>query len=271
MNKQQYHPFPYYDLIKEGSRIVSFPLDFEDYCFFIYPGRLFGDRYIYDKARHLRVKDIVFERFGPVSGDIIHKAGMAFALRKAKKRDLFLHPELHLDAMALSYEMIQSISVPLLEKTIGHGFTSVVFGHGDDLVIKEPYNGFSLCEMTFYQHQMSNPLSVFPKVIYVSEKEVVMERLLVDTPQLDEYRKCIRKYIDHRFSEEVGYRTLKMEIDVSDSNFRSFVQRVMEGFRAIFNVSAIGDLTAENLGERRDTGEVVLIDPLDGRMIKEWG
>jgi hypothetical protein len=262
--------YPYYELTSNTEVISNLPLSFSEYSFFLFPGRLKGDKYEYDAIEHAKLRRRMEDTFGISNADIMHKAGMMFACHKVPKYDLFLHPEEHLEAIQYSYEKMHRISMSTISRAIGHGFTSIVFEYGTQYVIKEAYEEFSPCELYFWDFQMKNSLSIFPKAFYVSDKMIVLERLFTDTPIIGLYRQWIHEYIEHVFEKEVGFRIIKKNILKQDAPFKDFLDSIMKGFNTILGVTTIGDLTCENIAERVETEEIVLLDPLDGKTIKEW-
>lgn len=246
------------------------PLSFEEYCVFLYPGRLYGNQYRYSIDLHQKYVNKMSSVYGTKGADLIHKIGLSYSYKRATKKELFTAPEKHLDAIRYSYERIQVLPLYYLTESIGFGFTGIVFQKDDNTVIKQSYDCFCPLERRLYYYLQRQFLPVFPRVYSVTENYVVMEKLDTDSQRIDLYRGWIKKYIEHKFIEEIGYREIKGEIAVEDQEFKDFVNELRKAFLQVFGIDTIGDLTPSNIGERLSSGEIVLFDPIDGLLAKQF-
>ena len=159
---------------------------------------------------------------------------------------------------------------------LGAGGYGVTFNYSKTKIEKVSYIGFSKNEYRFYEYLSKNYIPVFPKVYDLEKDQVIMEKLLVDTPKVNEYKEYISKYI---YKEEklnprdpiirnVYWDEVERELG-KNHPFYKFLLNVKSGIKKIFNVDDIGDLTKTNIGERIGTGEIVFFDPIGGLIAME--
>ena len=247
-----------------NNTIGSLPLSIEEYLYLLYPGHLIGNNYVYDKDVHRRLLEKLSCFYNAKTANLIHKIGMAYSLQIASKKDLFIDPWKHIDAIEYSYNSICSLPVEIFDKVLGVGFNGMVFEYDKDKVIKIAINNFPNPELVLFQYQKVNNLAIFPQIYTVSENYVVMERLLTSSTKLNRFNDYIKEYIKINFLEEISYRTLNTNIEQLPQEFRSFVEELQFSLQKVFNYPSIGDIKIENIGERESTGEIVIFDPIGG-------
>lgn len=244
--------------------IGELPLTISEYAQLLFPGKLYGNQYIYDKKAHNELLDKLSFHYPSNGANFIHKAGMAFALCYATKKELFTEPEKYYRAIEKSYHRVCELQLDLLNKIIGVGFTGMVFDFDRDTIVKISFNKLKEKEVEFWNYQKSHSNPIFPHINYVDEDIVIMERLLTQSENLDTYRLYIGKYVKINYIEEISYRTLNTEVGQLPDDFCNFITNIQDAFYDAFNIRSIGDLKIENLGERHSTGQIVMFDPIGG-------
>lgn len=253
------------EIIKEPSQTISeLPLTNQEYARLLFPGKLYGNRYFYDKDAHSLLVNKLASSFHQKGADFIHKAGMAFALTCATKNELFTVPEQHYDAIEYSLSCICRLPLEFITKSLGVGFTGVVFDFDEQNVVKIAFNKLKDKDIEFWNYQIKCPQSCFPKITYVDKDFVIMEKLITKSKKLDLYKTYIEKYVNLNFLQEISFRTLNAPIEELPVDFRKFVTTIRQSMSDAFDISCIGDLKIENLGQRASTGEIVLFDPIGG-------
>lgn len=247
-----------------SNTIGTLPISIEEYLYLLYPGRLIGNKYVYDKNKHSRLLEKLSCFYNAKSANLIHKIGMAYSLQIASQKDLFTDPRKHIDAIEYSYNSICSLPVEILDKVLGFGYNGMVFEYDEEKVIKIAINNFPNTELAFFQYQKIHNRAIFPKIFSISDNYVIMERLLTSSAKLNRFNDYIKEYIKLNFLEEISYRTLNTNIEQLPQEFRSFVEELQISLQEIFNFPSIGDIKIENIGERESTGKVVIFDPVGG-------
>ncbi len=252
-------------IIKEPSKTISeLPLTNQEYARLLFPGKLNGNNYFYDKDAHGLLVNKLASRFHQKGADFIHKAGMAFALTRATKNELFTVPEQHYDAIEYSLSCICRLPLEFITRSLGVGFTGVVLDYDEQNVVKIAYNKLKNKDIELWNYQIKNPQSCFPKITYVDKDFVIMEKLITKSKKLVLYKTYIDKYIKLNFLEEISFRTLNAPVEELPTDFRKFVTAIRQSMSNVFNISCIGDLKIENLGQRASTGAIVMFDPIGG-------
>ena len=244
--------------------IGDIPLSIEDYSFFLFPGKLHGNQYIYDKKRHSDLFNKLANIYTYMGAQFIHKSGIAFSLEKATKKDLFINPEKHISAIKYSYEKECSQPIELFNKAIGIGFTGLTFEYDEKQVIKVAFSRFKENELVFWNYQKNNNLPCFPYTSYVDSIVVIREKVLTKTDKLSRFKSYIEKHVILNYLEEISYRTINTPLEELPHEFQSFVLSIQNSLYDIFNIKCIGDLKIENIGERIHTREIVMFDPIGG-------
>lgn len=252
-------------IIKEPSKTISeLPLTNQEYAKLLFPGKLNGNKYYYDKDAHCLLVNKLASRFHQKGADFIHKAGIAFALIIATKNELFTVPEQHYDAIEYSLNCICSLPLEFVTKSLGAGFTGVVFDYDEQNVVKIAYNRLKNKDIELWNYQIKYPQSCFPKITYIDKDFVIMEKLITKSPKLDLYKTYIDKFVKLNFLEEISFRTLNATVEELPADFAKFVTAIRQSMSDVFDISCIGDLKIENLGQRASTGEIVMFDPIGG-------
>lgn len=253
------------EIIKEPSKTINeLPLTDHEYARLLFPGKLYGNSYFFDKDSHRLLVNKLASSFHQNDADFIHKAGMAFALARATKNELFTVPEKHYDAIEYSLSCICRLPLEFITKSLGVGFTGVVFDYDEQNVVKIAFNKLKNKDIEFWNYQMKYPQSCFPKITYVDKDFVIMEKLITKSKKLDLYKTFIEKYVKLNFLQEISFRTLNAPIEELPVDFRKFVNAVRQSMSDAFDICCIGDLKIENLGQRASTGEIVMFDPIGG-------
>lgn len=252
-------------IIKEPNKTIGeLPLTTQEYAKLLFPGKLHGNSYLYDKDAHRLLVNQLASSFQQKGADFIHKAGMAFALAYATKNELFTAPEQHYDAIEYSLRCICDLPLEIITKAIGVGFTGMVFNYDEQNVVKIAFNKLKNKDIELWNYQIKCPQSCFPQITYVDNDFVIMEKLITMSEQLDKYKILIAKYVQMNFLQEISFRTLNTPIEELPTEFRRFVAHVRQSMFDVFGISCIGDLKIENLGQRASTGEIVMFDPIGG-------
>ena len=253
------------EIISAPNQIIGqLPLTFEEYAFLLFPGKLYGDRYVYDRAKHKSVMNKLATEISDKGAQFVHKAGMAYALKITSKRDLFIEPKKHIDALKYSYEMICTQPVELYTKAIGFGFTGMVFKYERNKVVKIAYNNIKENEYILWNYQKENRRTCFPEIHYVDKDIVIMEEVKTTSDKLMRFKSYIDKYVSLNFMEEISYRTLNSPIESLPCEFQQFINEIQTSLYKVFNIKCIGDIKIENIGQRFSTGEIVMFDPIGG-------
>lgn len=250
-------------------KINNLPLSCEDFFHFLFPGKLIGDKYVYDMEEYENKREKLVSVFGDKEAEIIHSAGMALAFNYASKKKLYLEPEKCLHVISKIYADITNLPIETLTKPIGAGYTGLVFMYSSNKVIKLMFNSFNTNELKYFSFQIKKRKPLFPEIFDYGNDYMIMEKLEMSTFKLFEFREGIKKYIIQIPIGEQSYRevnplyknSLPMEIE-------KYLSSIRYEFKEIFGISSIGDLKDTNIGERSSTGEFVYFDPI-GSLIKE--
>lgn len=253
------------EIISAPNQIIGdLPLTFEEYAFLLFPGKLYGNSYVYDKAKHKSVMNKLATEISANGAQFVHKAGMAYALKITSKRDLFIEPQKHIDALKYSYEKICTQPVELYTKAMGMGFTGMVFRYDRNKVAKIAYNNIKENEYVLWNYQKVNRHTCFPEIHYVDKEVVIMEEVETTSDKLMRFKSYIDKYVSLNFLEEISYRTLNSPIESLPDEFQKFIYDIQKNLYKVFDIRCIGDMKIENIGERLATGEIVMFDPIGG-------
>lgn len=247
-----------------NRKIGNLPISFAEYAYLLFPGKLYGNNYIYDKTKHKEILHKLSIIYTGKGAQLIHKAGMAYSLEMASKKDLFVEPQQHYKAIEYSYTKVCNLPLELTYKTIGIGFTSIVFDYAPNKIIKIAFNKFNKFEIDFFKYQKKHNVSAFPYIYSISSNMVVMEKLLTQSIRLTRFKSYISTFVKINYLEEISYRTLNTELNKLPEEFKSFVSQIQKTFQKIFLISSIGDLKIENIGEREASHEIVMFDPIGG-------
>lgn len=252
-----------------SKKIDKLPLSPNEFFYFLFPGKLNGNIYVYDKKEYQAKRKKLISLFGDKETEIIHSAGMAFLMNYVSKKRLYTEPDSCLKYIDNTYKAIIELPIEILTKSIGAGYTGVVFTYQVNKIIKLMYNSFIPNELKFFSFQKMNQEVIFPKIYDYNNDFIIMEKLETDTQHLIHFRKKIRKYIIQRTLGELSYREVNSVFKNSlPTEIASFLSCIRREFIKIFGVSSIGDLKDSNIGERTETGELVYFDPIGG-IIKE--
>lgn len=253
------------DYFNNANDIIGcLPISFEEYIQFVFPGHLQENNYIYDKEKHNLLFQKVANGLSIKAANIIHKAGIAFSYEKASKKNLFINPMNHIDAIRYSYDKICSLPKDILTEALGSGISGIVLSFDKNKVIKVLYNKLSSNEYLLYEYQQKKCLSIFPFIYYFDEDVVIMEKLITKTEKCSRFERYIEKYVIINFIEEISYRSLNTDNEFMPQEFSEFVRNIRTALNTIFEIDCIGDLKLENIGERPLTGEIVMFDPVGG-------
>ena len=253
------------EIIKEPSKTIGeLPLTNQEYARLLFPGKLYGNSYLYDKDAHTLLVNKLASSFQQKGADFIHKAGMAFALTRATKNELFTAPEQHYDAIEYSLRCICKFPLEFITKSLGFGFTGVVFDYDEQNVVKIAFSKLKNKDIELWNYQIQNPQSCFPIIMYVDNDFVIMEKLVNKSKKLNLYKTYIEKYVKLNYLQEISFRSLTASIEELPLDFRKFVTSIRQSMLDVFDISCIGDLKIENLGQRASNEEIVMFDPIGG-------
>ena len=253
------------EIIKEPSKTISeLPLTNQEYARLLFPGKLCDNSYLYDKDAHTLLVNKLASRFHQKGADFIHKAGIAFALTRATKNELFTVPEQHYDAIEYSLSCICRLPLEFITKSLGFGYTGVVFDYDEKTVVKIAFSKLKDKDIELWRYQIQNPQSCFPIITYVDKEFVIMEKLVTKSKKLNLYKTFIEKYVKLNYLQEISFRSLTASIEELPLDFRKFVTSIRQSMLDVFDISCIGDLKIENLGQRASNEEIVMFDPIGG-------
>ncbi len=247
--------------------ITNIPLSIEEYSYYLFPGTLVGDTYIYDKEKHCAIRSKLANALGEKTAEIIHKMGSALTYHKATKYQLFVNPHEHIDAFMYSFMELCSLPQKLFNSALGVGFTGIVFDYEPGKVIKLSFNGFTENELLLYKYQIKNKSKLFPYIHYYDHEILIMEKLRMNSPKLNTFREYVDNFIEIRFIKEHSYRVIKNSYNMP-SELLDFILQTRNVFETIYSIRSIGDLKGTNIGERIDNGDVVYFDPIGSLIVK---
>ena len=251
------------------NTINKLPLNPNDFFYFLFPGKLNENFYTYDKNEYKEKRNVLLSVFGDSGAEILHNIGMAFALKYESKKKFYTEPNSCFKYIDDIYKEILKLPMEILTKSIGVGYTGVVFPYQDKKVVKLMFNTLIENEIKFLSFQKKNRRVLFPEIYEYTKDFIVMEKLETKSRKLLKIREEIQKCIVQKTICEVSYR----EVNPKFMNCLSFeleklIQDIRKEFVDIFKISSIGDLKGSNIGERLSTGEIVYFDPI-GVLIKE--
>jgi len=264
-----------YRWIEEIPKIDPLPLTFEEYIRLIFPIK-FVNGYI-EKDYPLDLFDKLDKYYGKSGiGKIIMKIGFGIAISQfPEDRSIHIdfdysHDKIFKKAVDYSWEKIQRIPKRYITKSLGAGGYGLAFDYPGGKIEKISYRGFTDAERTFYAYLKKHPkISIFPKIYTFEDDQVIMEKLILDSPKVDQYKKWIKTYIEKvpRSNPRLpNIRKPLWEKMISelgeDHEFTKFVREIEFEVGKIFGQKNIGDLTISNIGERKGTGEIVFFDPI---------
>ena len=264
-----------YRWIKEMSKIDPLPISFEEYPRLIFPVK-FVNGYI-EKNWDNELLERLDKYYGkPGIGKIITKIGFGIAIsqfpedRNIKIEFDYPNDKIFKKAVDYSWEKIQRIPKRYITQSLGAGAYGIAFDYPGGKIEKISYRGFTGAEKTFYGYLKKHPrISIFPKIYAFEEDQVIMEKLILDSPKVQQYKGWIKEYIEKvpRSNPRLPNvrRPLwdKMESELGkDHEFTRFVRRVESEIEKIFGHRSIGDLSTSNIGERKGSGEIVFFDPI---------
>lgn len=253
------------DFITDNNDVIGcLPISFDEYIYFLFPGNLTGNNYNYDKEKHCLLFQKVVNYFSYKAANLIHKSGIAFSFEKATKKQLFINPLNHIDAIKYSYNKVCSLPKQILSKIVGAGFTGLVLKYDNDRVIKILYNNICDKEYLFYKYQINNNLSIFPHVYFFNDNTIIMEKLITESEKLSLFKEYIERYVQMNFLEDISYRTLNTELESLPQDFRFFINDIRTALNDIYDINCIGDLKIDNIGIRPVSNEIVIFDPVGG-------
>lgn len=182
-----------------------------------------------------------------------------------------------LDAINKSWLDLQKLPKRYLFSNIGAGSFGICFDYPGGKVEKISYAGFRPAEYKFYEALYKNSAkynNVFPKIYTLEKDQVIMEKLLINTPKCKKYGEWIKKYTTEihdpggRSLKEVDWDKLKEELGIKHE-FYIFLKQIESGLKDIFGIKTIGgDLRPSNIGERKGTGEIIFFDPANGLLME---
>lgn len=209
------------------------------------------------------------------AGKLLCKIGAAYAIDQFPedrnlKIDLNYNDKYFKKAIDYSWDKIQRIPKRYITKALGAGVYGIAFNYPGNKIEKISFRGFRDSELKFYGYLKKNKdLPIFPKVYSLEDDQVIMERLLLDTPKVEKWKRYIDEYIEKvpktnpRLPTEKKARWDKIMSELGEKHeFTIFVRSVESGLEKIFGVKTVGDLTKSNIGERKGTGEIVFFDPI---------
>lgn len=251
------------------KKINHLPLLPEDFFYFLFPGKLEGKFYNYDKSEYQRKRNILVTKFGDQETEIIHSAGMALSFKFASKKEFYSEPEKCLRFIEEIYNEIIQLPIETITRPIGAGYTGLVFEYSSNQVIKLMYNSFIPNELKYFSYQKQHNKKIFPKIYEYSNDYVIMEKLQTNSQYLQEFREKIQKYIIQRPLGELSYREVNPTFEHKlPEEFRNYLSCIRNEFVEIFGISSIGDLKDTNIGQRFSSNKLVFFDPI-GALIKE--
>ena len=264
-----------YRWIEDLPKLEPLPLSFEEYIRLIFPIKFVNGFIEKDYPQDLFEK--LDRHYGkPGVGKIIMKIGFGIAISQfPEDRNIHIDFDYNRDkifkkAVDYSWEKIQRIPKRYITKSLGAGGYGLAFNYPGGKIEKISYRGFTNAEKTFYTYLKKHPkISIFPKIYTFEEDQVIMEKLILDTPKVQKYKDWIREYIEKtprsnpRLPNLRKPRWEKMNAELGeDHEFTKFVHTVEIEIEKIFGHRTIGDLTTSNIGERKGTGEIVFFDPI---------
>lgn len=263
-----------YDILKKlcdnpFQKINYLPLSPKEFFYFLFPGKLEGKFYIYDKSEYQLKYNILVREFGEHETEIIHSAGMALSFKYASKRELYSDPENCLRFIDEIYNEIIKLPIETITKPIGAGYTGLVFDYSSNQVIKLMYNSFIPNELKYLSFQKQERKVIFPEIIEYGNDYAIMEKVNTNTQRLSNFRQKIRKYIIQQPLGELSYREVNPIFKNNlPQDFEKYLSCIRREFFEMFGINSIGDLKDTNIGERFSSEELVFFDPI-GALIKE--
>lgn len=249
--------------------IGRLPISTEKFAKFLFPGKLNGDFYKYDKKMHKNLCDEVAMLIGERRMNIIHKMGMMLACDMTSKLTMFTEPSNHLSIFDDIMDILSFTPIWIFDDAIGHGFTGSVYDYDENNVIKIFYTKLNNAERQWVNFQIMNNLQIFPYIKEWGENYVIMEKLSTFDSDLSEIRQLIESTTAHMFEQEVGYRILNNNYIIAPMWYKTFINKICLAMTHCFGINTIGDLTVSNVAIRPSTKEIVLMDPIDGLLSKK--
>jgi hypothetical protein len=261
--------------IKEIKSIDPLPMTVEEYSIFLFHESDVKKIFPSVKLQESFQKELCerlnrFYNF-PKAAYILRKIGIGFTFAafgletKMNFLPIYGEDKRFTELINYSWSRINHIPKRYLFSSIGVGGTGIAFDYPGNKVEKISFNGFAPDELHFYSYLKKNPIEIFPKIYDISSDQVIMEKLITDSPKLDRYKKFIKSYI-HKLNplgtkREILWDDLYKDLG-ENHEFILFLNRVIEGMYKIFGRKTIGDLTRNNIAERQKTGEIVYFDPV---------
>lgn len=172
------------------------------------------------------------------------------------------------DAIKYSYDKLQKLPKRYITDSVGNGAYGIIFNYPGNKIEKISFLGFTPNEYKFYNYLKNNPTSIFPKIYDLEKDQVIMEKLNTETPKVSKCGEYIKKYIIKEDTDG-GYKKRYpdwklMEEELGKSYwFYKFIKDIEKELYKIFGIKIVGDLLADNIGERTN-GDLVYFDPIGG-------
>ena len=270
--------------IKELRTIDPLPMTVEEYSIFLFhspkmlsKAQKFSPRYSLKLDKHEELVNRVNKFYKTErAADLLIKVGMSYArsyhnFTKWPCRDFlpdYGRDKEYTEEINYSWDKINHIPKRYIFDSLGFGYCGVVFDYPFNKIEKINFNNFSEDEYKFYDYLRKNPISVFPKIYDLEKDQVIMEKLVTDSPKVKKFVELLNETRDLYCDETQHVDLNKFEKGADkNSEFYKFVKDCVNGLYKIFGRRTLGDFHGPNIAERPRTGEIVYFDPVGGRLI----
>lgn len=255
---------------KELKKIEELPINFSDYSTLL---ELNMKKKIND-PEYVRISDIVNSYYrSPNASKALCKIGLGLfgSWCFENKINPFTLKD-RTGGFRFSYNHIQKLPKRYIIDSLGAGGFGVCFDYPFNRVEKISFKGFTNLELKFYEFQKKTPLPIFPKVYTLEPDQVVMEKLIVDSPKIRECKELIEEYTDKIQSGTFPYREVnwnKVNKELGNNHwFSKLLKDIEDGLDKIYGMKTVGDLSHNNIGQRK-SGELVFFDPVGGKLLMQ--
>jgi len=265
--------------IEELRTIEPLPISFEEYATLLYPAPITPKNLNIIKNgtdETNRISDILNSFYkSPKASDILTRVGRAYTESQYKVRTFVFNKDWKKDsefrkAIQFSYEKIQKLPKRYLTKLLGIGGCGIAFDYPiGNRIEKICFLPLNKNEIKFYTYLINHPTSVFPKIYSIEPDQVIMEKLITKSENLEKWRGYLKEFL-LLDPKEIIMPVKKPNWDKINSlpenhEFRLWINKVWNELYKITGKHSLGDLGRSNIGERIGTGEIVYFDPIGGR------
>ena len=270
--------------IKELRTIDPLPITVEEYSILLFHSpdicKFFVGRfkdYNFEFSRRKEIADRINKFYKTEkASDLISKIGKSFFggyYNWSVKLGIDFLPiygkdKIFTEGIDYSWEKVNHIPKRYIFDSLGFGYCGVVFDYPFNKIEKINFNDFSRDEYKFFDYLIKKPISVFPRIYTLERDQVIMEKLITDSPKVEKYGELIRNLRENYWvNKQQPLDWDRFEKDFGSNNeFFKFIKACENGLFKIFNKRTLGDLHSHNIAERPKTGEIVYFDPIGGKL-----